>query len=191
MTYSAGSAALRLPLDESDGRLLASARSTLSASSSSRSGLVVSAGFPCQDITTASHKGLGLQGTKSSLGLVLIGLLSRTPHCDGKHGCPNCGAAYGNEDMPACRFECEPRDLGRLTTGRGSTLLPTPTAKANHCAPSMRKWPGYARLQDSGGISPTRWEWMMGYPRGWTVLQRLATPSYRSAPSSSLELFKA
>jgi hypothetical protein len=147
--------------------------------------LIVSAGFPCQDITTAGRKGLGLKGTKSSLGLTLIGSLSRTPHYDGKHGCPNCGAAYGLEDMPACRFECEPRDLGRLTTARASTLLPTPTETANHCAPSMRKWPGYARLQDSGGISPTRWEWMMGYPHGWTDCTRLATPSFRSVQSSS------
>ncbi len=184
---SAASVDSRSRRGESDGKPSASAKPPRSAASSSSGGLIVSSGFPCQDITTASHKGLGLRGTKSSLGLLLIGSLSRTHLSAGKHGCPNCGASYGSDDMPACRFECEPRDSGRLTTGRGSSLLPTPTETANHCAPSMRKWPGYARLQDSGGISPTRWEWMMGYPQGWTDCTRSVTLSSHSAPSSSLE----
>lgn len=62
-------------------------------------------------------------------------------------------------------------------SARELSLRPTPTAKANHDAPSMRKWPAYARQQDEGGISPSRWEWMLGYPDGWTDCTCLATPS--------------
>ena len=56
-------------------------------------------------------------------------------------------------------------------TGRDSSWLPTPTATANHLAPSMRKWPTYRTFQDwmNGKRSlPATWEWMMGFPIGWT-----------------------
>lgn len=59
--------------------------------------------------------------------------------------------------------------------------LPTPTAKANHDAPSMRKWPAYARWQDltGGRTVPTDWEWMMGWPAGWTAYAALETAKFR------------
>lgn len=60
----------------------------------------------------------------------------------------------------------------------GSSSWPTPTAKANHSAPSMRKWPAYRRLADEHGeISPSLWEWQMGFPEGWTDCEPSATPS--------------
>jgi DNA (cytosine-5)-methyltransferase 1 len=65
-TSSAESADLQLPHERSDGRPSDSARSTHSARSSSRSGLVVSAGFPCQDISPAGKRS-GLRGSQSSL----------------------------------------------------------------------------------------------------------------------------
>jgi hypothetical protein len=47
-------------------------------------------------------------------------------------------------------------------------------------APSMKKWPGYARLQEElgtgGSPDPEVWEWLMGLPIGWTDCDRPATP---------------
>ena len=52
-----------------------------------------------------------------------------------------------------------------------SSSWPTPTATANHDAPSMRKWPAYRQYQDAvGRTTPRLWEWMMGFPAGWTRL---------------------
>lgn len=65
-------------------------------------------------------------------------------------------------------------------TGRAGGFLPTPTRKANCCAPSMRKWPGCAAMQtlEPGATPrPSTWEWMMGFPIGWTDLRRWATQS--------------
>ena len=57
-------------------------------------------------------------------------------------------------------------------------LWPTPTATANHLSPSMAKWPAYARMQwNIRKITPRLWEWMMGFPAGWTDLEPSATPS--------------
>ena len=51
---------------------------------------------------------------------------------------------------------------------RARFYWPTPTAKANHWAPSMRKWPAYRRLQDAiPAPSPELFEWQMGLPVGW------------------------
>lgn len=55
----------------------------------------------------------------------------------------------------------------------GLCLWPTPTRKANHDAPSMRKWPSHKAVQDeAGGTTPRLWEWMMGFPPGWTECDR-------------------
>lgn len=62
----------------------------------------------------------------------------------------------------------------------GSSSWPTPTAKANHDAPSMRKWPAYRKYQDAvKRTTPRLWEWMMGFPAGWTRCARSATASRR------------
>ena len=67
------------------------------------------------------------------------------------------------------------------TLARDSSWLPTPTAKANHCAPSMLKWPAYRRFQvltgTGGRPHPEVFEWMMGLPTGWTACEPLATRS--------------
>lgn len=59
--------------------------------------------------------------------------------------------------------------------------FPTPTAKANHDAPSMRKWPAYALWQNwtGGRTTPVLWEWLMGWPIGWTDSQRSATDKFQ------------
>ena len=60
---------------------------------------------------------------------------------------------------------------------------PTPTATVNHDCPSMRRWPAYARYQDAvKQTTPELWEWMMGFPAGWTVLDPSETPSSRKSP---------
>ncbi len=129
LTFSRESEAFQLPLIESDGKPLATARLTSSVGVSSSDTLVVSAGFPCQDLSVAGRK-KGLTGSRSSLGLTLIGSLSKTSGIRGGSGCPNCGADYSSEGMPACRFECEPRTLERPTSVPESSWLPTPTASS-------------------------------------------------------------
>lgn len=58
---------------------------------------------------------------------------------------------------------------GKDTAASGQSLLPTPTRTANQDAPSMRKWPTCAALQDEiGRLNPHLWEWQMGFPEGWT-----------------------
>lgn len=80
------------------------------------------------------------------------------------------------------------RHTGDSASGGGSSSWPTPTAKANHDAPSMQKWPAYRAYQrDVGRTTPLLWEWMMGFPRGWTACAASAAPSRHSLPSSSAE----
>lgn len=63
---------------------------------------------------------------------------------------------------------------------RARFYWPTPTAKANHWAPSMRKWPAYRRLQDAIPTpSPELFEWMMGLPAGWISSGLPAKESFR------------
>ena len=72
--------------------------------------------------------------------------------------------------------------------GFASSGWPTPTETANHDAPSMRKWPAYARYQDAVQRTTVRlWEWMMDFPAGWLDCMRSETPSRRRLPSSSGE----
>src|SRR5690606_9299936 len=82
--------------------------------------------------------------------------------------------------MPSGRLILQLRS--ETTSGGAVGLWPTPTATANHGCPSMRKWPSYSRLQDDGGISPSRWEWMMGYPESHTECERSETPSAPTRP---------
>ena len=69
-------------------------------------------------------------------------------------------------------MEYRPPQWVQRITGSASGWLPTPTAKANHEAPSMRKWPAYLAFQRWTGrkLTPELWEAMMGYPIGWTDL---------------------
>ncbi len=62
---------------------------------------------------------------------------------------------------------------------RARFYWPTPTAKANHWAPSMRKWPAYARIQDEAPPSPALFEMMMGLPEGWIVSALPVKASFR------------
>ena len=64
----------------------------------------------------------------------------------------------------------------------GSGWLPTLTRKANTDSPSMQKWAAHRRLREATGgrpTGPTYWEWMMGWPIGWTDLEPLGTDKFR------------
>lgn len=71
----------------------------------------------------------------------------------------------------------------RHIVDRDGGLLPTPTATVNHECQSMSKWPAYRAFQDwLGGqrIAPALWEWMMGFPVGWSDSRPLETDRFRS-----------
>jgi hypothetical protein len=74
-----------------------------------------------------------------------------------------------------------PPRLVRRILGGDAGYVATPTATANHAAPSMQKWPGCRRLValSGGSITPELWEWLMGLPVGWTDLQPLETRRFQ------------
>lgn len=150
---------------------------------------VISAGFPCQDLSVAGQR-KGLSGSRSSLMFALLGLLSRTRTTPGADGCPNCGATSGPMGMPLCAFECEPLKLAQDTNGLGPSLLPTPTASSyGSCrgggAGRVGKW--RKSLQGLGMSHPEIWEWLMGFPTGWTAAMPSAMRSVPRSRNSSLE----
>ena len=167
-----------MPLGESDGKPSASARSTLTASKSFSDGLIVSAGFPCQDLSIAGRQAGLEKGQRSSLGLRLIGLLSRTSTTPGESGCPSCGAGCTSEGIPACRFECEPLTLERSISEPEGGWLPTPTASdygscRGGAAGRVGKW--RKSLRTLGIRHPADWERMMGFPINWTDVEHSVT----------------
>ena len=74
--------------------------------------------------------------------------------------------------------------LGRMMLGQtireiAGGPLHTPTTKANFTAPSMQKWPScrrYVEIFGDGPITPEQFEFLMGYPIGWTALEPLEMP---------------
>lgn len=67
-------------------------------------------------------------------------------------------------------------------------LLHTPTTKANFIAPSMQKWPSCRKYVAAFGgqpITPEQFEFLLGYPIGWTDLRPLEMPSCRKLHKSS------
>jgi hypothetical protein len=67
-------------------------------------------------------------------------------------------------------------------------LLHTPTRKANFVAPSMQKWPSCRRFVAAFGgqrITPEQFEFLMGFPIGWTRLPPSGTPYSPKSPKQS------
>lgn len=61
-------------------------------------------------------------------------------------------------------------------------FLPTMTTRMNQQSPYMRRWPAYERLwRLTGGarLPLSFWEWMMGWPIGWSGLEPLATDRFQ------------
>jgi hypothetical protein len=163
---------------------------------------VICGGFPCQDISSAGQK-VGIDGERSGLEDwdEFSGIWPRA-------GMTRSGRAY------------RLLSLARHISALGSSWLATPTATANQTAPSMMKHPGCRRwlptpnthggknsgrwdeLGGSGNpfrgtplasvaIQPWQYEWMMGFPIGWSDCAVSATASCRpSLSGSSPELLK-
>lgn len=79
-------------------------------------------------------------------------------------------------------YKSLPPTAGPRTSAHAFGCLATPTATANQLAPSMAKHPGCRNLQamvETTGLTlPTLYEWMMGWPIGWTELKPLATDRF-------------
>ena len=63
--------------------------------------------------------------------------------------------------------------LGITAPAFGFLRVATPTAKANQLSPSMMKHKGCRNMLDTINgqnrqLNPLYWEWLMGYPSGWT-----------------------
>lgn len=160
--------------------------SVIGLASRSTETLLVTASFPCQDLSVAGKRA-GLAGSRSSLMFALIGLLSKTSITPGASGCPSCGASSTASGLPACHFECEPMKLAPSTREPASSLLPTPTASAyGSCrgggAGRVGKW--RHSLLSLGIRHPEDWERMMNFPIGHTADMPSETPS-SSMPSGS------
>lgn len=200
--YSAASEGLRLDSSEKESSPLPSSRSTQDVEQSSGATgleslrtktLLLSAGFPCQDLSVAGKR-TGLAGSQSSLMYALTGWLLRTPSIAGAHGCPSCGAACTPAGTPACRFNCPPRTLAPSTSADASSLLPTPTASAyGSCrgggAGRVGRW--RMSLHSRGIQHPEDWERMMNFPTGHTEGMPSATPLSRTRRSSSRKQSRA
>ena len=72
--------------------------------------------------------------------------------------------------VPAIR-ELPPPAWVPRTAGCDGGYLPTLTTRLNQFSDSMQKWPAYRRLRAlAGRRAPVAfWEWMMGFPIGWTA----------------------
>ena len=76
-------------------------------------------------------------------------------------------------DIAQSGYVLEQMTQGRTIREIVGGPLHTPTTKANFTAPSMQKWPCCRRyVQAFGGrkITPEQFEFLMGYPIGWTDL---------------------
>lgn len=81
-----------------------------------------------------------------------------------------------------CTASAPPSWVPRITES-DSGWLPTPTTRNNQQSVSMLKWPAYLRLDIlcRGKKLPIEfWEWMMGWPIGWTDLKPLEMAKFRS-----------
>ncbi len=70
----------------------------------------------------------------------------------------------------------------RHTDVQGIGWLPTPTKRPTCDCPSMRKWPAHQRLFAHFGprsLTPSMWEWIMGWPIGWTDLEPLGMDKFQ------------
>ena len=71
-------------------------------------------------------------------------------------------------------FPCRRQTWVAITFGKDFGYLATPTATANQSAPSMSKHPGCRNfVAVFGKTSPLAFEWLMGWPLGWTDLKPL------------------
>lgn len=88
-------------------------------------------------------------------------------------------------------YELPPPAWVPRTCDGESGYLPTATTKLTADSPSMLKHKGHQRLNAllGGSRSTVRyWEWMMGWPLGWTALEPLATDKFQQWRDSFLSM---
>ena len=130
----------------------------------------------------------GLSSTESSASSDPIGSLLKTSLDLDMAALTGCVVTSRVQATPFGRSISILRYRRDSVAGFDSSGWPTPTETANHCSPSMRRWPSYARFQDAvRKITPRLWEWMMDFPAGWLDCMRWATPSPQPSQSSSDE----
>ena len=70
---------------------------------------------------------------------------------------------------------------GPIITALDGGYVHTPTCTANFAAQSMQKWPSCRNfVAIFGRPSPTSFEWLMGWPIGWSGLEPLAMDKFQS-----------
>lgn len=124
---------------------------------------------------------------------LLTGSLQKTSVTLGDDGCPNCGELFTKLGMPLCHYECEPLTWEPPISVAASSLLPTPTASSyGSCRGGglgrVGKW--RKSLESLGIGHPQVREIMMGFPIGWTEIERLEMQSFRKSRKSSREVSK-
>ena len=97
---------------------------------------------------------------------------------DGKSHGPGgneLGRAVNQSLMPTATTDTSSRKRRYAQGGMPLSLFATATATANQLSPSMQKHPGCREMQQDqfgGSLNPQWVEWLMGYPDGWTDLNR-------------------
>jgi DNA (cytosine-5)-methyltransferase 1 len=120
-------------------------------------------------------------------GLARLAAVASPPSSWPSRGCPRCGVICTCTALERVPFGSTREKLGLPVPAHVSSLLATPTKKANQLAPYMRRWPGCARLQAWAGTGgtphPALYEWLMGFPEGWTECAR-SVPRFLDALAS-------
>lgn len=129
-------------------------------------------------------------GLKCSESLTELGHPTSSPRMSKKRPSPtrlNVSDALATERTAAVyRALIAGRTIKEIVGGP----LHTPTRKANFVAPSMQKWPSCRRYVLAFGgqrITPEQFEFLMGFPIGWTALPPSETPSSRKFQKQSGE----
>ena len=95
--------------------------------------------------------------------------------------------------MPAHLLNSRLPEWVRRITGAAGGWLATPTKTANHDSPSMQKWPSMRAhtIWTGGRTTPAHWEWLMGWPIGWSALEPLATDRFQRWQHSHSKPYRA
>ncbi len=150
---------------------------------------IVSGGFPCQSF---SHAARG-RNTAPDLWPEMLRIVKeiQPPYvfAENVQDKPISRAASHLYELGySCRYMClSAADLGAPTIRKRYWLAAYANPDGDHDAPSMLKHPGHQRyrLWNSGKTTPEQWEFMMGFPRGWTdpVCNLSAMPKFPQSQS--------
>ena len=134
---------------------------------------LITAGFPCQDISSCNKYRTGIFGTKSSLFFDICRILPGLDSTLCLENWPRWGTMRNGE----CYLR-PPLEHPICEKGSGGYLdcIPTPVARSSFYERNQsqmnRNSPGYGVLL-GGRPNPDWIEWLMGWPIGWTALKPL------------------